>query len=72
MTTVINNPGNSNNDSSGVGMIIGVIVLIIVAALFIIYVLPRLRNSGAPPQNGYNVNITVPSGGNNNNSSPAY
>ncbi len=70
MTTVINNPGE-NKSSGGLGIIIGIILLIIVVAGFIIYVLPRLRND-APRQNNVDINLTLPEGSNGENNSPSY
>lgn len=55
MTTVIN-PAPANQDS-GMGFMVGMILLIVVVALFILYGLPALRQgiSGTAPQ------INVPS-----------
>lgn len=43
MTTVVNNPP-SNNDSGGMGMIIGLIVLLALGFLFFWYGLPAIRS----------------------------
>lgn len=51
MTTVVNNPPVSNDSSGGVGMIIGVIVLIVVAYIFFIYGLPAIKQIGSPQIN---------------------
>lgn len=55
MTTVVNNPAPSNADASSGGnsFLLGVILLIIFAVVFIFYILPRLTNVAsnfAPPQ----------------------
>lgn len=44
MTTVINTPQPASDQSSGMGMIIGLVVLIVFGLLFFMYGLPALRN----------------------------
>lgn len=44
MTTVINTPQPANDSNSGMGMIIGLVVLIVFGFLFFVYGLPALRN----------------------------
>jgi hypothetical protein len=66
MATVINNPGGSE-ESSGLGMMIGVILAVLVIILFFVYGLPAIRNSNAPSQpNDINVDVDLPSGGGGN------
>ncbi len=62
MPTIINNPSGDNSDDSGAGIVLGVILAIVIIALFIIYALPALR-AGNQPQNpgGTNINVTIPS-----------
>lgn len=64
MTTVINTPGNSDSSGGALGLIVGIIVLIIVGALFFIYVLPMinssLNNSGEPKDNTMDINVQLP------------
>lgn len=62
MTTVINNPGNGESSDSGIGIIIGVIILLlVVGGLFFVYGLPAIRGSGVAPQNGsIDVNVKLP------------
>jgi hypothetical protein len=56
MTTVVNNPTPSNDSNSGVNMVIGLVVLVIVAYLFIMFGLPAIRTMQvATPQ------INIPS-----------
>lgn len=71
MTTVINNPsgneGPKEDGSNGVaGMVFGVIILIVVVALFFVYVLPAIQNSQVPeevPNNdNVNIDVTIPTG----------
>jgi hypothetical protein len=57
MTTVINNPGESRD--SGVGMIVGAIVLIVVLALFFIFGLPMIREANKSDDT-VNVNVQLP------------
>ncbi len=62
MATVINNPadGTATTDS-GMGVIVGVIVALVLLALFFVYALPALRGSGAAPQNGgASINVDLP------------
>lgn len=52
MTTVVNNPPG-NNDSGGMGMIIGLVIVVALGFLFYVYGLPALRNAqvGTPQIN---------------------
>ncbi len=56
MTTIIN-PGN--NESSGAGLVVGVIIAIVLIALFVIFGLPAIRNG---KNSGTNINVQVPAG----------
>lgn len=61
MTTVINTPPSAESSDSGLGLVLGVILALILVALFFVYGLPAIRNNNAVPQNGnIDVNITVP------------
>ncbi|MEK7177909.1 MAG: hypothetical protein AAB705_03725 [Patescibacteria group bacterium] len=51
MTTVVNNPPSSNDSNGGLGMIIGLIALFVVAYLFFIYGFPAIRQMGSPQIN---------------------
>jgi hypothetical protein len=64
MTTVINTPGNNDSGSNAAGLIVGIVVLIIVGALFFVYVLPRIKGSNTP--NSVDVNLNLPTGSANN------
>lgn len=46
MTTVVNNPGGSS-DGSGMGFLVGAIVLIAFVFLFFVYGLPMIRQSSS-------------------------
>jgi hypothetical protein len=70
MATVINNPRQGTEDS-GMGLVLGVIIAIVLIALFWIYALPAIRNVSPPttqPQGGTNINVQLPnpSGGGTN------
>lgn len=51
MTTVVNNPPPSNDSNGGMGMIIGLIVLIVVAYLVFVYGLPAIKQMSSPQIN---------------------
>lgn len=51
MTTVVNNPPSSNDSNGGMGMIVAVIALIVIAYLFVVYGFPAIRNMGSPQIN---------------------
>jgi hypothetical protein len=63
MTTVINNPGGSDNSGGMLSTVIGIIVLIVAVTLFIIYALPAIQNSGskqAPKATEIKVTLPAP------------
>jgi len=65
MTTIVNNPAPENNSGGGMGMIIGLIVLILIAFVFFVYGLPAIRQMklGSPQINvpsKIDVNINQP------------
>ncbi|MFZ2151707.1 MAG: hypothetical protein WAV09_01210 [Minisyncoccia bacterium] len=60
MTTVINNPGNGEGSGGVAGIVVGMIALIVVIAIFFVYVLPMIRNSNVPPQKSLDINVTLP------------
>lgn len=61
MPTIINNPpGQSNEDGSSLGLILGVIITILtVVILFFIYGLPSIRSNNTPAT-GTNINVQLP------------
>lgn len=65
MATVINNPGEG--ESSGVGVIIGVLIAIVLIALFFIYGLPAIRGSSVNDGGSLDVDVNLPSGNSGSN-----
>lgn len=61
MATIINNPSGGDSSHSGVGLIIGIVLALVVIVLFFIYGLPALRNLGGGG-GGTNINVTLPEG----------
>ncbi len=60
MATVINNPDHSGSDS-GVGLIVGILIAVVVIFLFFFYGLPAMRNNQAAPSDGsIDVNVDMP------------
>ncbi|MEP7162974.1 MAG: hypothetical protein ABI747_04425 [Candidatus Moraniibacteriota bacterium] len=67
MATIINNPpGNqaapASDGGSGMGLIVGIILAVVVVFLFVVYGLPAMRGSATPqsqnsPSGGINVNV---------------
>lgn len=53
MTTVINTPQPASDQSNGMGMIIGLVVLVVFGFLFYVYGLPAIRQMkvGSPQVN---------------------
>lgn len=70
MATIINNPSSGDSsESSGVGVVVGVLVAILLVAVFIIFGLPALRSQSAPEAansgtgSEINVDVNLPEGG---------
>jgi len=51
MTTIVNTP--ASNESGGMGMIIGLVIVVVLGFLFFVYGLPMIRNTqvGTPQIN---------------------
>jgi len=60
MTTVINNPGDSSNDSSGVGAVVGVVFALILIALFFVYLLPMIQNQTPATTSTTEIQVNIP------------
>lgn len=68
MATVVNNPAPQENTGSGMGMLFGAIIFLVVLVLFFVYGLPALRNAGS---GGGGTQISVPEQIDVNVSAPA-
>ncbi len=67
MTTVINTPGQGNSNDSGAGLVIGIIIALVLIALFFIYGLPALREQPeADTKPSTTINVELPTGGTTN------
>jgi len=65
MATVINNPTTGESSDSGLGIIIGIVMVLVIGGLFIVYGLPAVRDSKtAPQESNINVDVNLPSGDN--------
>jgi hypothetical protein len=66
MATIINTPGTTESNS-GNGVIVGVLMVVFLAILFLIFGLPYLRQGAnpAPAGGGASINVDLPSGGAN-------
>lgn len=60
MSTVINNPTSSSEDSSGVGVIVGMVLVVILGTLFVLYALPLLRNQATPTPTTNEIKVILP------------
>ncbi|CAN5149472.1 hypothetical protein BH11PAT1_BH11PAT1_0640 [soil metagenome] len=64
MATIINNPAPVQQTDSGMGFVLGMILLVVLAVLFFYYGLPALRGSFAGPQvnvpGKVDVNVNTP------------
>lgn len=60
MTTIINTPPSVDSADSGLGLILGIIVAIMLFALFFIYGLPYIRNNSTPKAESVNINVQLP------------
>lgn len=64
MATIINNPGEAREGSSGVGIVVGVLVAVILVGLFVVFGLPAIRGGTPAPSNGgVDVNVQLPAAG---------
>ncbi len=61
MTTIVNTPPSNDNGDSGLGIILGVILTLVVITLFFVYVLPTLRSNTANPRiDTVNIDVKLP------------
>jgi hypothetical protein len=65
MATIINNPRGNDGSSDGmVSLVIGVVLLIMIVALFFLYALPAIQNANQAPEaeqgGAIDVNVVMP------------
>lgn len=61
MTTIVNTPPTGESADSGLGLILGIIIALVLVALFFVYGLPAIRaNNIAPKANNVDVNVQLP------------
>lgn len=64
MATVINTPGQTTSDGSGVGFLMGIVLLAVALFLFFVYGLPFMRQTTNTPQinipGRFDVNLNQP------------
>lgn len=67
MATVINNPGTTTENDGGLGFVLGVLLLLVVAFLFFVYGLPAITRSFSGPTvnvpGKIDVNVQTPNAG---------
>jgi len=56
MVTIVNNPSHENSES-GIWTFLGVLIIALVFIVFVVYLLPTLRNWAMPRQSGTQINI---------------
>lgn len=62
MTTVINTPPAQGSSDSGVGIVLGVIVGLLLVTLFFVYVLPALRGADTQKDDSVDINLKLSGG----------
>lgn len=68
MATIINNPGSTrevrevrdDDSGTGAGLLLGILIIVVLAVLFVLFGLPYLRQSAAPTTGGTNINVELP------------
>ncbi len=60
MTTIINTPPHGKDSDSGVAIVIGVFVALILVVLFFIYFLPSIQENTTDNKDSIDVNIKLP------------
>lgn len=67
MATIINNPPGATGEDSGVGIVVGLMVAVILVVLFLLFILPGIRgttpavpDTGSEPGSSATVNVTLP------------
>ncbi len=65
MATIINTTPATTESNSGLGFLLGLLALLLIAALFFSYGLPALRNASRPAAvipESVDINVNVPEG----------
>lgn len=63
MATIINDTRPVASEDSSVGMVVGLLVALVLIVLFVMYVLPSIRETSAPANTvpgSTDINITLP------------
>jgi len=67
MATIVNTPGSTTDSSGGMGFVLGVLLLLLVAFLFFVYGLPAISRSVSGPSiqvpGQVDVNVNTPNTG---------
>jgi hypothetical protein len=67
MATIVNNPGTTTDNSSGMGFVLGILLLLVIAFLFFVYGLPAISRSVSGPTlnvpGQVDVNVNTPNTG---------
>lgn len=67
MATIVNTPGSTTDSSGGMGFVLGVLLLLLVAFLFFVYGLPAIQQSMSGPSvqvpGQVDVNLNTPDTG---------
>jgi hypothetical protein len=70
MATIIKNSGDAEG-SGAMGLVLGVLLAIVLIVLFFVYALPALRAPAPADNGGVNVNVDLPTSGDNGGTTPA-
>jgi len=61
MATVINNPSERTPESTGTGVVVGILFIVLLLVLFLVFGLPYLRTQSVPQDSTTNLNVELPS-----------
>ncbi|MDQ5957975.1 MAG: hypothetical protein QG665_316 [Patescibacteria group bacterium] len=60
MTTIINTPPTGDSADSGMGLVLGIVLALILVVLFFVHALPALRDNTPPKTDNIDINVQVP------------
>jgi hypothetical protein len=60
MATIINNPPSSSDEGSGVAFIVGILAIAVLGILFVVYLLPGLRNADDSTKTEIRIDVPTP------------